>query len=83
MPIYEYEAKEEKQSCEHCRYGFEIMQRISEDTLEKCPECGNSVRKIISIHSVGSSKSGFDQRAKSAGFHKLEKRDTGTYEKKY
>ncbi len=40
MPIYEY-------TCPRCG-DFEVMQRISEDSLEKCPTCGAKVAKLIS-----------------------------------
>ena len=83
MPIYEYQASEESKSCAYCRNGFEILQNLSEPALEVCPECGQRVTKQISAPSVGASQSSLDDRAKSAGFHKLEKRDKGTYEKKY
>ena len=83
MPIYEYQARDEKQSCGHCSERFEVMQRITDAPLTECPECGAPVVKLISAPSVGRSESGFDDRAKSAGFHKLEKRGQGEYEKKY
>ena len=40
MPIYEY-------ACKKCG-NFEIMQRITEDPLKKCPTCGAKVTKLIS-----------------------------------
>ncbi|MCS6926720.1 MAG: zinc ribbon domain-containing protein [Candidatus Binatia bacterium] len=40
MPIYEY-------TCQRCG-DFEVMQRISEDPLKKCPTCGATVTKLIS-----------------------------------
>lgn len=40
MPIYEY-------TCQRCG-DFEVMQRISEDPLKKCPTCGTKVSKLIS-----------------------------------
>ncbi len=40
MPIYEY-------TCKQCG-NFEIMQRITEDPLKKCPTCGSKVSKLIS-----------------------------------
>ena len=42
MPIYEYQ-------CESCEHKFETMQRLSEDPLKDCPECGEAaLRKLIS-----------------------------------
>lgn len=40
MPLYEY-------ACKRCG-NFEVMQRISEDSLKKCPTCGSKVSKLIS-----------------------------------
>ena len=83
MPIFEYEAQEGADGCPFCRAGFEWVQRVSDPPLRKCPKCGAPVRKLISRFSVGFSRTGLDSRAKSAGFHKLEKLGRGEYEKKY
>lgn len=40
MPTYEYE-------CGKCSYVFEELQSISEKPLEKCPECGGRVNRLI------------------------------------
>jgi len=41
MPTYEYE-------CANCNYRFEVFQNINDKLIEKCPECGGSVRRLIS-----------------------------------
>jgi putative FmdB family regulatory protein len=41
MPTYEYE-------CEACGISFERLQRISDDPIRECPECGGKVRRLIS-----------------------------------
>lgn len=41
MPVYEY-------ACKKCG-NFEIMQRISENPLKRCPTCGGKVNKLISL----------------------------------
>ncbi len=41
MPIYEY-------ACSGCGKVHEIMQRITEDPLTKCPDCGGEMKKLIS-----------------------------------
>lgn len=48
MPIYEYK-------CEN-NHVFDIMQRMSDDSLTQCVECGAPVRKIM--HPVGISFKG-------------------------
>ncbi|MDD4871960.1 MAG: zinc ribbon domain-containing protein [Kiritimatiellae bacterium] len=83
MPIYEYQAEYPEKSCEYCNSGFEQLMKLSDPPVIQCPKCGNTVIKKISAPSVGSSKSGFDDRAKAAGFHKLKKLGKGEYEKTY
>jgi putative FmdB family regulatory protein len=42
MPFYEYE-------CASCKFYTELMQRISDPPLKKCPSCGKStMKKLIS-----------------------------------
>jgi len=42
MPFYEYE-------CPHCGYRDEVLQKISDKPLKKCPNCGKSgLKKLIS-----------------------------------
>lgn len=83
MPIYEYQAKDAAKACSHCAEPFEVMQRISDPKLEKCPECGADVVRVISAPSLGRSVSSLDDRAKAAGFTKLKRLGKGEYEKQY
>jgi putative FmdB family regulatory protein len=42
MPFYEYE-------CPHCGYRDEVLQKISDKPLKKCPNCGKSgLKKLMS-----------------------------------
>ena len=41
MPTYEY-------LCASCRCRFEKFQGINDDVLETCPECGGTVKRVIS-----------------------------------
>jgi putative FmdB family regulatory protein len=42
MPIYEYE-------CENCKFYTELLQKISDPPLTKCPSCGkNKMKKLVS-----------------------------------
>jgi putative FmdB family regulatory protein len=42
MPFYEYE-------CPHCGYRDEVLQKISDKPLKKCPTCGkNGLKKLMS-----------------------------------
>jgi putative FmdB family regulatory protein len=83
MPIYEYQAVSSRHSCPYCRNPFERLRRLSDPPLTHCPACGSEIRKLISAPAVGGSKSSLDDRAKSAGFHKLKKLGKGEYEKEY
>jgi putative FmdB family regulatory protein len=83
MPIYEYQAKHSSRSCAHCARPFDVLRRLSDPPLTACPDCGAPVEKRISAPAVGSSRSGYDSRARDAGFHKLQRVSKGEYEKKY
>lgn len=42
MPIYEYQ-------CKACGFEFETIQKVSEEALKDCPECGElELKKLIS-----------------------------------
>src|SRR5438093_12501131 len=51
MPIYEYR-------CERCGV-FEEIQRITDQPLERCPQCGRKVRRLISSTSFHLKGSGW------------------------
>jgi len=41
MPTYEYK-------CENCGYKFEKFQKMSDKSIEKCPKCGGTIRRLFS-----------------------------------
>ena len=42
MPFYEYE-------CSHCKFYSEVLQKVSDPPLRKCPSCGKSgFKRLIS-----------------------------------
>jgi putative FmdB family regulatory protein len=51
MPIYEYK-------CENAHV-FDVMQKLSEDPLSSCVECGAPVRKVLHPVSISFKGSGF------------------------
>ncbi len=83
MPIYEYQVANGGKGCPFCANGFERIQALSESKLEKCPECGAPVVRIVSAPALGKSQSSLDDRAKAAGFTKLRRLGKGEYEKQY
>ena len=46
MPIYEY--RPVQPGCSYCGRGFDVLQKISEQPLKDCPQCGTEVRRAIS-----------------------------------
>ena len=83
MPLYVYEAKDEGKSCEHCKNGFEINQKLSEDKLEHCPWCKAPIYRVIQAPALRHSQTDLHYRAKRAGFHSMKRVDSGTFEKMY
>ena len=63
MPIYEYK-------CEN-GHVFDVMQKLAEDPLTSCVECGAPVRKVL--HPVGIS-------FKGSGFYSTDYSKTGSTE---
>jgi len=42
MPIYEYQ-------CQSCKHIFDVLQKMSDDLLTYCPECGEpKLKKLLS-----------------------------------
>jgi putative FmdB family regulatory protein len=52
MPLYEYE-------CFLCGHRFERIQRVSDDMVSECPECGGSVRRLLSAPALQFKGSGW------------------------
>ena len=83
MPVYVYQAKEVKKSCDYCKIEFEIIQSIKDEALSQCPKCKFPIKRVILPFHHGFSQTNFDRRAKEKGLHKLKKVDKGKYEKLY
>ncbi len=41
MPTYEY-------ACDSCGNGFEVFQKMADSPVKDCPQCGASVRRVLS-----------------------------------
>ena len=53
MPIYEYQ-------CQACGSAHEVLQKVSDPLLKKCPECGKSkLKKLVSAPSFRLSGTGW------------------------
>ena len=63
MPTYEY-------LCQACSHRFDTWQKMTDDPLEICPECGGHIRRVYYPAGIVFKGSGFyktDHRATSAG----------------
>ena len=77
MPIYIYEhAGKPGKDCEK---EIEIYQKFGSEHLEKCPECGHKVTRIIKSANFHVDTLG-PAALKEKGFTKLVRRDKGKYE---
>ncbi len=68
MPLYEYQ-------CSKCEKVHEVMQKFSDPPMAECPECGASVRKLMSATSFALKGTGWyttDYKRKSAAPAKAE-----------
>jgi len=52
MPLYEYK-------CARCGAAFEVIQKLAEPPIKKCPQCGGSVEKVISAPALQFKGSGW------------------------
>jgi len=83
MPLYVYEAREPAKGCARCRGGFEVEQRLADERLTACPDCGAAVYRVIQAPGLTHSKTDLHYRARRAGLHTLKKVSKGEYEKIY
>lgn len=82
MPFYEY-IQTGDAGCPHCRDGFTVLQRLADGALDRCPECGGPVRKLVSPPNVVGRHSGAPSTnsIEKAGFTQYRKIGKGVYEK--
>ena len=52
MPTYEYR-------CRDCGHSFDIVQKMSDEQLTHCPECGGALRKVFTAPAISFKGSGF------------------------
>ncbi|MFQ5660251.1 MAG: FmdB family zinc ribbon protein [Gammaproteobacteria bacterium] len=78
MPIYEYQ-------CDICEHRLELIQKINEEPLSECPECGeDGLRKLISPVSFRLKGTGWyetDFKDKSGGKNKKPVKSTSDADK--
>lgn len=83
MPIYEYAAV--AKGCPHCAAHFDVLQKLADAPLTKCPECGADVQRVISAPNVavGNSHVLTEGHAEKRGFTQYRRSGKGVYEKAY
>lgn len=80
MPIYEYQ-------CTNCGRKVEVMQKITDEPLQKCPSCKGLLRRLISLTSFQLKGNGWyatdykNKGKKSAEEKPAEKGETKTEKK--
>ncbi len=83
MPTYDYRATDPEKACDACRENFEVIQRMADDPLVVCTECGNPISRIIGAAGIVTrplgDKGPSDKQLKNAGFKKFVKEDKGKY----
>ena len=84
MPTYVYEALEIEKGCAKCSGSFEIFQPMKEDSLKKCPDCGQPIQRVIQPVGIASGLRKnilSDKNLKEKGFTKLVNEGNGKFRK--
>ena len=74
MPIYEYK-------CNKCNKISEVLQKVSDKPLSKCPSCGGKVKKLMSHNSFQLKGGGWyvtDYKGKNSNDAPASSTDTAT-----
>ena len=81
MPIYEYAAT--GKGCAHCEAHFDLLQKLSDDTLTQCPQCGAAIGRVISAPSIAMGNAHLLKESNVAkkGFTQYRRAGKGVYEK--
>jgi len=70
MPIYEYK-------CTECQHRLEKLQKMSDDPLKDCPECGkSSLTKLVSASSFKLKGTGWYETDFKGGNKPKDKKET-------
>lgn len=79
MPIYEYEPLD--RDCLMCSGRVDVIQGIDEEPLAYCPDCGLSVRRVISRAAFRMARPSGADRAAQGGFSTWRRAEKGVWEK--
>lgn len=67
MPTYDYK-------CLNCNSSFEVFQKINDEPIKSCPECGGKVKKLIGA--------GLTPIFKGSGFYQTDYKSNSSESKK-
>jgi putative FmdB family regulatory protein len=79
MPLYDYAPKSGK--CKRCNGRFEVMQRVAEPKLTRCPTCNKPCERLISAVALGGKYAVTPSKVKNLGFTQYKKAGHGVYER--
>lgn len=85
MPTYEYQTRNPRKACDHCRQRFEVHQSMRDEPLTACPQCGRPIERLISACGISTRPSEksllSDKNLKAKGFTKLVNEGGGKFRK--
>lgn len=79
MPLYDYAPLSGK--CKQCNGRFEVMQRLSEPKLKRCPTCAKPCERLISAARLGGKYNLTPNKIKNLGMTQYKKAGDGYYER--
>lgn len=81
MPIYQY-APNTDQSCDLCRTGFELLERLNDQPLAVCPACKAPIRRVIAAINLSANNANLNSdNLDKKGFTQYRRIGKGQYEK--
>jgi putative FmdB family regulatory protein len=79
MPLYDYAPKSGK--CKRCNGRFEVMQRVAEPKLTRCPACNKPCERLISAVALGGKYAVTPGKVRNSGLTQYKKAGDGVYER--
>lgn len=79
MPLYEYAPLSGE--CHQCNGRFEVVQKLSEEKLTRCPACAQPCERQISRVALGGKYAVNDQKIRASGMTAYRKAENGVYER--
>jgi len=82
MPIFEY-VPDGECCCIECQDGFEVIQKMDDPPLERCPHCDEPCHRVFSTFAVGGKEKSLLSPSNLAekGFTQYKRMGKGYYEK--